>query len=735
MAVDKAVDSTRLDGAMTATANKIREKTEKTDLITWDPETGFSAALAEFPDADVIPDMSDLTPVLVTGTSGGATLDKVVDSAQLNQAMIATANTIRQKTGSAELITWDLDTGFAAAIEGLSLVKLVSISITTAPTKTAYKAGETFSTAGMVVTATYSDGTSQVCTGYSVSPSGTLRAGMTSVTIQYTEDGITVSATQTISVTKTSVAIPYQSGSLTYSGNSQSPAWTNYNTSYMSISGTTSGTNAGSYTATFTLVNTDWYQWSDGTTATKSIAWSIGKAAGKITLNKTSIALSASAKSVTFTVTRNGTGKITATSDNTSVAAVSPASSTSTGTVTFTVTSVNDTNGSAAITIVVAADTNYTAPANATISVSAVFVSSFGVCWDYSNSSTALSRLTAANDPNGLVNTSITTEPSPALGTGSGSSPFDSYLPWKGMEEYNIIDNAVSYKKGASGFSRTSYDTVVYIPEFYYKIVDDATNSKRYFYIADSAMTGFTKHPGSGRYVGKYHTISGYYSKSGSTPLTSITRATARTNSRAKGSNWCQYDFATYCAIVLLYLVEFADWDSQSKVGYGCGSGSKVNNGGCDSMTYHTGTSASARSTAGPVQYRNIEGLWSNVYDWVDGINFSARAGYICTDPDNYADDTSTNYTTTGITLPSSNGYITKMGYSSAAPWAMIPSSQGGSSTTYVPDYVYSSSGWRVLIVGGRYNAGAGLGLLYFVASNDSSSSYDYVGARLLYIP
>ena len=69
------------------------------------------------------------------------------------------------------------------------------------------------------------------------------------------------------------------------------------------------------------------------------------------------------------------------------------------------------------------------------------------------------------------------------------------------MDEYNIINNAVSYKKGQSGFSRSSYDTVVFIPEYYFRIIDDATNKKRYFYIADKAKSGFTKHPGSVSYT------------------------------------------------------------------------------------------------------------------------------------------------------------------------------------------------------------------------------------------
>ena len=113
------------------------------------------------------------------------------------------------------------------------------------------------------------------------------------------------------------------------------------------------------------------------------------------------------------------------------------------------------------------------------------YVKVFGVCWNYNAQSTALTRLSKTSDPNGLVNVNITTNPVPAVGTGTGSSPFDSYLPWSGMDEYNIINNAVSYRKGTTGFSRSSYDTAVYIPEYYFRIIDDAANKKRYFYIAD----------------------------------------------------------------------------------------------------------------------------------------------------------------------------------------------------------------------------------------------------------
>jgi formylglycine-generating enzyme required for sulfatase activity len=62
---------------------------------------------------------------------------------------------------------------------------LLSIAVTTPPAKTAYAIGETLSTAGMVVTATYSDGTTAAVTGYSVSGFDSATAGLKTITVTY----------------------------------------------------------------------------------------------------------------------------------------------------------------------------------------------------------------------------------------------------------------------------------------------------------------------------------------------------------------------------------------------------------------------------------------------------------------------------------------------------------------------------------------------------------------------
>ena len=84
--------------------------------------------------------------------------------------------------------------------QNITVVYLTSIAITNPPTYTSYYDDEIFNTAGMEVTAYYSDSTSAVITTYSISPSGTLPYGTTSVTISYSEGGITKTTTQDVSV-------------------------------------------------------------------------------------------------------------------------------------------------------------------------------------------------------------------------------------------------------------------------------------------------------------------------------------------------------------------------------------------------------------------------------------------------------------------------------------------------------------------------------------------------------
>ena len=360
-----------------------------------------------------------------------------------------------------------------------------------------------------------------------------------------------------------------------------------------------------------------------------------------------------------------------------------------------------------------------------------------GVSWDRSES-TALTRLTTENDD--LVTNDIKHEAVAGVGNVKGSSEFDNYYPWNEMKEYNVVDNKIKYSREDKNFSLTDYDVVVHIPTFYYKVV--FTEEKVNYYISNQKVDGFEKHPGSNNYVAKYNTSADYTSVSDATPLTNITRAEVRENARNKGDNWSQYDYATWNAIQMLYLVEYADWNVQTKIGRGIVDttllgyeGGALNTGGCDSMAYHTGR-ADGEDGYTQVQYRYIEGLWGNVCEWVDGINLFDQLAYISLDYKNYADDTDEGYTSTGVSLPAT-GKITGIGYSEEFPWAFIPnqSSQDADYTipTFIPDKVCSGSGWRILYTSNNNDGDSLAGLFRFSTSSASTRVHNTYGCRLVF--
>lgn len=111
---------------------------------------------------------------------------------------------------------------------------------------------------------------------------------------------------------------PSQSGSLSYTGEAQSPTWNNYSSSQLTIGGSTSETNAGTYYATFTPTSN--YKWGDGSTSAKSVSWSIAKIPSTIEISKSSISAQANWQTERLRIDTTGDGECSVTSSNSSVA-------------------------------------------------------------------------------------------------------------------------------------------------------------------------------------------------------------------------------------------------------------------------------------------------------------------------------------------------------------------------------------------------------------------------------
>lgn len=522
-------------------------------------------------------------------------------------------------------------------------------------------------------------------------------------------DGTTANKTIKWVIGRATIAkIPAQSGMPKYDGNPKTPTWdTNYDATKMTLS-VEAKVNAGTaYTASFTP--TPNYQWPDGTIEAKVVTWAIGKGDNAITVSPTSITLNTANKSGKFTVSRKGDGTITATSSDTKIATIGTINQT-TGEV--TVNSVGDTTGTATIKVKVAESANYLAPADKDVPVKAQFVTIYGVEWDWTSSGPTKGTRTDA--------AAGFSDPNPAVNNGNGSSPFDNLMPWAGM-----------VKETRTG------GVMVKEPKYWYKWTK--TGKKLKLQIADGPVEGFHVDPvnmdrGDGlgelnfSYIARYHCASGTYkSETNKAQQVSITRSAARTSIHNLGANIWQMDFAQMWYVGMLFLVEFADWNGE-RIGRGCSaSGSKENNGKTDAMQYHTGTTAANRDTYGYTQYRNIEGWWDNVYDWMDGCYYNSNGLNVIKNPNQFSD--SANGTLVGkpvagypsdFTIPTQSGL----------EWALFPSAAAGSTTNYVPDDwgFYGSS--PCLRRGGSYSRSQNHGP-FCVYCNGTSSASANVGCRL----
>lgn len=336
----------------------------------------------------------------------------------------------------------------------------------------------------------------------------------------------------------------------------------------------------------------------------------------------------------------------------------------------------------------------------------------YGVEWD----GTATTKWTRTEKAE------LFTDPVPAVNNGTGSSPFDDLYPWSDMVK----------EERAGGVE-------VKEPKYWFKWTKTGKTMK--LQIADGPVEGFHVDPvnmdrGDGlgeldfSYIGRYHcAFDTYKSETNKAQKVNLTRAQARDSIHSLGNSFWQIDFAQFWYVGMLYLVEFADWNGQATIGYGCSAtGEKENNGKTDAMQYHTGTTAATRDTYGFTQYRNIEGWWDNVFDWLDGCYYNANGLNVILNPNDFSD--SDNGTLIG-SMPF-DGFPVSMTIptQSEFKWAIRPGSTGGSNDTYVPDYWYFNASNPCLFHGADCIHGQYRGPFYIVCDGVANTE-NGIGCRL----
>lgn len=154
---------------------------------------------------------------------------------------------------------------------------------------------------------------------------------------------------------------------------------------------------------------------------------------------------------------------------------------------------------------------------------------------------------------------------------GTVQNDFDTLAPWSEIKScnYDLSTNKVKawYGDADFAFDGSNGDVFTHVPKTYWKIYQ--ANGYDYVLLSDYARSGFTEIDGF--FVGRYNgsVVSDVlHSYSGLVPTTSKNRGQFRTLANALGSNFSQLDWR-YLVIQMLYLVEYATYNSQSALGNG----------------------------------------------------------------------------------------------------------------------------------------------------------------------
>ena len=262
----------------------------------------------------------------------------------------------------------------------------------------------------------------------------------------------------------------------------------------------------------------------------------------------------------------------------------------------------------------------------------------------------------------------------------------------------------------------------------------------------------------------KFSSIAGARPASGVSQ--NLTRPNIEQMAKNRGEGWHSLGIKTASMEQLLMIVEMGMMNLQTAIGQGVvnlpwttgsdttssyasatGSTASLGNGTgrATKTTTYEGGKATEYTVDGKTSicYRGVENFWGNIWKFAYGINFYCEVGkpflgYVCKDF-NYAESKKTdNYENIGFALPSENGYVSAMGYSTKYDWLFLPSEVKGNSSLPVGDYYYQNNTWdgyRIARLGGSWDVGSGAGGFGWRLNGGVGNRSRDVGGRLVYVP
>lgn len=238
-------------------------------------------------------------------------------------------------------------------------------------------------------------------------------------------------------------------------------------------------------------------------------------------------------------------------------------------------------------------------------------------------------------------------------------------------------------------------------------------------------------------YIGTYEgSLNGdkYESKSGKTVIVDSTlddfRTWATNYNRIDAFQYHIFDMHIKFVLETLYLIVFANTNSDELFPQGATGSSNQSTGVMDGMVHHTGYRTDL--TNYPMKFLGIENYFANTRTQVDGVKLNNREVFVCDNPRLYnSSSNTTDYYSIGNTA--SDGYIKELG--TANGLFSIPLTGGGVDGKWYSDSLYTGTSYRTLYFGRTRNFSAAYGLFSWSGSFDFSNSTSYSGSRLVKKP
>jgi hypothetical protein len=217
------------------------------------------------------------------------------------------------------------------------------------------------------------------------------------------------------------------------------------------------------------------------------------------------------------------------------------------------------------------------------------------------------------------------------------------------------------------------------------------------------------------------------------------------------GSGWGITNIWTYSAIKMLMMADWGNLDSQTELGRGVvdkasGTGFNGELTGADSIDSNLDSTLTGAGTGTdgevPVTWRGIENFWGNAWQFIIGYN-AVDAEYRILNKAGLSGATLAgtigggDYTASAAVPITSDGYIDDIEWEDILKYLLIPSSVGGSSSTYIHDYFWAHGAGEtnILLASAAWNGSSSAGAGYLNSKYVASTSDRGLGARLEYIP